>query len=103
MAIRSYVSVQISENPTQIALHAAANFSSSKNCLPRKQKEAREPYETLRINIRKGKKKRKKTDAARRARALDYRSEIFPRRSLLIARVTPIILLSTLGLIDDIL
>lgn len=47
------------ELDAQIALHAAANFSGSKNYLPRKQKEARKPRKTLRINISIGVEKRK--------------------------------------------
>lgn len=54
-----YICAIPKELDAQIALHAAANFSGSKNYLPRKQKEAREPRKTLRINISIGVEKRK--------------------------------------------
>lgn len=73
------------ELDAQIALRAAANFSSSKNYLPRKQKEAREPRKTRRINISIGVEKKERRESHWSTRTLDYRYEIFPKQSMLIA------------------
>lgn len=72
-------------------------------CLVSRKKHA-SPDGTSRINISAEKEEEiKEREKAGAARVLDYRSEIFPRRSLLIARAAPTTLLSTPGLIDGVL
>lgn len=82
----------------QITLHAAANFSGSKNCLPHKQKEARERPWKFAYKYQERWKKEWKLQCGTSAR-LPFRN-IFETLSLIVTRITLLSVIKLLLICD---